>query len=84
MIDFVSKTSHDYFRQATILTVAYETIRKALWLHRSEWQKRALSSEDLNVEGVQHAVAQIYMSAGMPPPERLVWLDSPLSGSVAA
>jgi len=66
------------------VTVAYETIRKALWLHRSEWQKRAYSNEDLNVEGVQHAVAQIYMDAGLPPPERLVWLDSPLAGSVAA
>lgn len=66
------------------MTVAYETIRKALWLHRSEWQKRALSNEDLNVEGVQHAVAQIYMLAGLPPPERLVWLDSPLAGAVAA
>ena len=66
------------------MTVAYETIRKALWLHRSEWQKRAVSNDDLNVEGVQQAVAQIYMLAGLPPPERLVWLDSPLAGSVAA
>lgn len=66
------------------MTVTYETIRKALWLHHSEWLKRASSDEDLNVEGVQQAVAQVYMLAGQPPPERLVWLDSPLAGSVAA
>lgn len=66
------------------MTVDDATIRKALWLHRSEWQQRALLTEDLNVEGVQHAISQIYLSAGLPLPERVVWLDSPLSGSVAA
>lgn len=66
------------------MTVDDATIRKALWLHRSEWQQRALLTEDLNVEGVQHAISQVYLSAGLPLPERVVWLDSPLAGSVAA
>jgi hypothetical protein len=66
------------------LQVPSDTLRKAFWLHHSEWQKRASSNEDLNVAGVQQAVAQVYSDAGVPPPERLVWLDSPLAGSVAA
>jgi hypothetical protein len=61
-----------------------DTIRKALREHRDQWLKLAVSTEDLDVPAVQDAVAQIYLLAGLPPPDRLVWLDSPLAGAVAA
>jgi len=60
------------------------TTRKALREHRIEWLNLAMSTEDLNVPAVQAAVRNVYELAGLPPPDRLVWLDSPLAGSVAA
>lgn len=66
------------------VVVADETFRKALRLHRSEWFNRALSCQELDADAVQKVVARLYSSAGLPLPERLVWLDSPLAGAVAA
>ena len=60
------------------------TIRTALRAHRDEWLKLAVSCDDLNVPAVQDAVRQVYSLAGYPLPERLIWLDSPLAGAVAA
>ncbi|MBX3075279.1 hypothetical protein KF728_23560 [Candidatus Obscuribacterales bacterium] len=61
-----------------------DTLRKALREHRNQWLKLAVSCDELNVPSVQDAVKQVYALAGYPPPERLVWLDSPLAGAVAA
>lgn len=61
-----------------------DTIRKALREHRDEWMKLAFSCEELDVPAVQDALRLVYECAGVPPPERLVWLDSPLAGAVAA
>ncbi len=66
------------------MVVLDKTIEKRLKEHRDQWLRLARSCEDLDVQAVQEGVALIYLMAGIPPPDRLIWLDSPLCGAVAA
>ncbi|MBX9667352.1 MAG: hypothetical protein K2X93_07020 [Candidatus Obscuribacterales bacterium] len=66
------------------MIVLDKTIENRIKEHRDRWVHLARSCDDLNVQAVQEGVALTYLMAGIPPPDRLLWLDSPLCGAVAA
>jgi hypothetical protein len=48
-----------------------------------EWLADELATGPIDRETAVADVRQAYSAAGLPPPERVVWLGSPLSGTVA-
>lgn len=61
-----------------------QSTKAALNEHRRSWKETSLSCQSLDVAMVQEGVALTYLLAGLPPPDRLIWLESPFAGAVAA
>lgn len=57
---------------------------QAMQQHSLEWRKSALSTEPLLKQPAAEAVSQAYSAAGIKPPSRWIWVDSPLAGAIAA
>ena len=51
---------------------------------RNDWISVGLSTEPANRPRAESACREAYTAAGLEPPSILIWLDSPLAGSVAA
>jgi hypothetical protein len=50
---------------------------------RDEWVRVALSTERCDRPAAEDAVRRAYRAAGLPAPEVVVWMDSPLGGTLA-
>jgi hypothetical protein len=50
---------------------------------RDRWIRSALSTERCDRPAAEDAVRRAYRTAGLVPPEVIVWMDSPLGGTVA-
>ncbi|MCA9803334.1 MAG: hypothetical protein KC777_15295 [Cyanobacteria bacterium HKST-UBA02] len=61
-----------------------ETIKEALKAHHLKWLKIASSTEPLDRDLVRKAIDTSYKITGLEPPELIVFLDSPLAGSLAS
>ncbi|MBZ0189364.1 MAG: hypothetical protein K8F91_24175 [Candidatus Obscuribacterales bacterium] len=61
-----------------------EMVREALIAHHLKWLKFADCTDPIDRDLVRGAVETAYKITGLEPPERIVFLDSPLAGSLAA
>ena len=51
---------------------------------RDEWLKVGLSTEPADRAAAEAGVREAYSRAGLEPPARVVWLDSPLAGCIGS
>jgi len=61
-----------------------ELTQRALKTHIDTWVKIGLSTERSDRASAEGAVFEAYRIVGLPPPRHCVWLDSPMSGAIAA
>src|SRR5579885_2167450 len=58
--------------------------KEALVAHHGQWRKIAFSCDSLDVMRLHEGDELTYLLAGLPLPERLIWVESPFAGAVAA
>ena len=61
-----------------------ETTRQALAAHVARWVKIELSTARADRKAAELAVKEAYQIVGLVPPSRVLWLDSPMAGAIAA
>jgi hypothetical protein len=61
-----------------------EQQRAAVLTLRDAWTRDALSTEACDRPAAEEAVRWAYRTAGLPPPAVVVWMDSPLGGTLAS
>ncbi len=57
---------------------------QAMQQHSLEWRNNVLSTEPLLKPAAEEAVSKAYLSAGIQPPLRWIWVESPLAGAIAS
>ena len=61
------------------------TEQEALFpVFKDKWIKYGLSTESADREMAQDGIKEAYLSAGLNPPDKFIWLDSPLQGCIAS
>lgn len=61
-----------------------ETNRQTLMKHIDMWMRVGLSTAPTDKAAAERGVRQAYGIVGLPAPSRILWLDSPMAGAIAA
>jgi hypothetical protein len=68
----------------TVIELAERPVENHLGAAAAKWIAIGLSTAQADRDAAAEAVRTAYVSAGVPPPARVVWFDSPLAGARAA
>jgi hypothetical protein len=61
-----------------------EEQEKLLPTYRDKWMAIGLSTEPADHTAAEKACREAYIVAGLEPPKKIIWADSPLSGAIVA
>ncbi|MEV1065414.1 hypothetical protein [Streptomyces sp. NPDC050263] len=61
-----------------------ETVKGRITAESDSWLRAGLSTERCDRPAAEAAVAEVYRVHGMPAPDTVVWMDSPLGGALAS